>query len=833
MLIFNSKLRAGAALACLALALGGCAIQRIHDNGMDLIQEGRIEEGLQKLDQASKADTDNVAYRNDYLRTRNQATNMLLADASTAQSQGQMGAAQNIYLKVLRIDPENRNAQRALETIARDERHRVILEQARALIAKGDLEEARGALNPVLIENPTNGPAGMLVREIDEQEAKTQTSEPILSGKFRKPISLQFRDANVKMVFEALSRTSGINVLLDKDVSGDIKTSIFVRDVSVKDAIDLILMQTQLEKKILSDNTLYIYPNTATKIKDFKDLKVRSFHLTYADPKNMMGLIKTLFKTKDIVVHEKTSSLIMRDTPEAIHLAEKLIQDQDVADPEVMLEVEVLEVTRARMHDLGLQYPAQMAFGAMIPPTTTTTTNVTTGISSTTTQPGTTLTLGNLRQINRNLISVSPAPAMTLNLMLQDSDTNVLSSPRLRVKNREKAKIMIGERVPIITNSVTPVNGSTPVVTGTVSYQDVGLKFDVEPEIHQDNEVTIKLGLEVSSLGAAVTNSASGSLVYTVGTRNILTSLRLHDGETQILAGLITDSDTSTTDKVPLLGQIPLLGHLFSNDNGKKSKTEIILSITPHLVGSKKIPDAREMEYWSGTESALRSDQVVLKPLGVVSLTGTSPGAATASARQSAGIAQIPSAGAATTANIAPAEALAPGMPLPAGSMSRPPVAKLTLASPPAPEARSAPEDAVVNSSIVFDWAGPEQAKVGDRISVQLNAQSLHGVKALALDVGFDPSVLKALDVSGGNAMKQNNAPLNLTKTIDQVGGGVVVNLTGSGASNSAGLLTLTFEVLAPAKGTTVVLNSVTATMEDGEAQTPALPAPFSISAEQ
>jgi general secretion pathway protein D len=227
--------------------LGGCANQKLHNEGMEMIQEGHVEEGLQKLEQASKAAPDNAPYRGDYLRSRNQSTNTWLAEASNELSQGNLETAKHIYDRVLKIDPENRNAKRALEIIAMDERHKVVLEHARELIKKGDLEEARGSISPILIENPRNGAAADLIREIDEKEAKTQAAEPVLTGKFKKPISLQFKDANIKMVFEALSRISGINVLLDKDVRSDIKASIFVHDVSVAVAIDLLLMQSQLE----------------------------------------------------------------------------------------------------------------------------------------------------------------------------------------------------------------------------------------------------------------------------------------------------------------------------------------------------------------------------------------------------------------------------------------------------------------------------------------------------------------------------------------------------------------------------------------------------------
>jgi general secretion pathway protein D len=365
----------------------------------------------------------------------------------------------------------------------------------------------------------------------------------------------------------------------------------------------------------------------------------------------------------------------------------------------------------------------------------------------------------------------------------------------------------------VITNAVTPVSSGSPVVTGNVQYLDVGLKLEVEPDIRLSNDVAIKVNLDVSTIVKEVQNTMSGTLAYQIGTRNASTLLQLKDGETQILAGLITDNDTSTSDKVPLLGQIPLLGHLFSNDNAQKTKTEIILSITPHIVGSKKIPDAREMEYWSGTDAMLRSDQLMLKPLGEVSLTGTSANAKAAPATQGAGLAPAGVPG------------VRPALP---GAAPLPSVPAFTA---PVPAAKPAAE-AGAASQIAFSWAGPAQAKVGEKITLSVNAQSLQGVKALGFDVGFDPGVLKAVGVSEGDAMKHNNASASLNKTIDQTGGNISVDLKGSGAATGGSLVSLTFEVVAPAQGTSVTLGSINATLESGESQTPAEPVPFSISAE-
>lgn len=759
--------RNAALLLLVAAVMAGCAGQKLHREGMALMEEGRPEEGLVKLEQASKAEPDNLPYRTAWLRNREQTANRLLAAANNERAAGRLDTAQAIYERILKIDPDNSRAMMGLEELALDRRHDAITEEARGLLKKGDLDAARSALKPIFLENPKHGQALLLQRQIDEQVAKGLMAGPSLRAKFKKPVTMQFRDANVKMVFEALSRTSGINVLLDKDVKPDIKTSIFVKDVSVEDAIDLILMQSQLERKIISDNTVFIYPSTPAKIKEYQDLKIRSFHLTNADPKQMLTMIKTLLKTKDIFVHEKTNSLVMRDTPEAIRLAEKMVADQDLADPEVMLEVEVLEISRSRLSEIGIKYPSQLTFTAR---------GAAVGVD--------TPTVNELRQLNGTNIVTSPPLSVTLNMLLQDSDSNLLASPRIRARNREKAKIMIGDRVPVITNAVTPVSTGSPVITGSVQYLDVGLKLEVEPEVHMDNEVSIKVGLEVSSIVKEVLNAVSGTLAYQVGTRNTSTTLRLKDGETQILAGLINDEDRNTANKVPGIGDLPLIGRLFSSHRDNGAKTEIVLSITPRVVGSRRTPNAREVEYWSGTESSLRSDPLVIKPLGTVTVSNA------ASA--------FPGAPAAR-----PQPVIAPG------------------------------NAAVATQPLLLSWQGPNQAKVGDKISLTLNTQSPQGVSSFGFLVGFDPAVLKAADVAEGDFMKQDNSPSDFTKTIDQESGQILVDLKGAADGGDGSVITLMFEVTAATQQSPVTVSRINLSGAGGEALAFTPPAPHFIAVTQ
>lgn len=751
------KFKDNAALLLL-LMLAGCAGDKLHKEGISLIQEGRVEEGLATLEQAAEAEPDDLSIRKDLIQNRGQFINRSLSMANSERAVGNLDAAEVLYRRVLKLAPDDLTARGGIELLVMDRRHNVLMDEASELVKKGELDAAKLLSRPVLLENPKNNRMLKLQRQIEELIAKEQSSVQTLQSKFKKQVTLQFRDADLKMVFEALSRASGINILLDKDIKAGVKASIFVKNVSVVDAIDLLLMQNQMVKKVISDDTLFIYPNSAAKLKDYQDLKIRSFHLVNAEPKQMMTLIKEMLKTKDIYINEKTNSLVMRDTPEAIRLAEKMIHDQDIAEPEVMLEVEVLEIGRSRLSQIGVKFPTQLSFTAL-------------GQAVAAGTP----TLTELRTLNSNSIVTGPALSLAINAMLQDGDTNILASPRIRVRNRDKAKIMIGERVPMITNSLTPQNTGSAVVTGTVQYQDVGLKLEVEPDIHLDHEVSIKIGLEVSSLGTPVTNSA-GSLVYRVGTRNTSTVLRLKDGETQILAGLINDNETNTLDKVPALGEMPLLGHLFSSKNGNKVKTEIILSITPHIVGNVRVPDAREEEYWTGTETTLRSEQLMLK------------------SRPSATL---------------------PAAPRPAARPA-PAVAQPAVAQP----------VAQVAQPVVFSWDGVSQAHVGDLISLSFNAQTPQPAGKFGLQMSFDPAVLKAMDVVEGGYMKP---PATLVKHIEQQAGVITADLSGESGGGSDTLLTLMFEVIAEAPQTAVSVTRITANATGGAQMVPVAPAPHQI----
>ena len=543
--------------------------------------ETRATESQKDLDK----NPESAKLRKDLYINKDSAVFELTAQAEQARSKGDLVLAKALYERVLSFAPDNQSAIFNRDELLKEIEQAKKLEKAKQLANNNQLDKAKNEVHDVLLENPQSKSALSLDDELSEKIGTTNAQPPQLKPTTDKPISLELRDANIKAVFEALSRATGINFILDKDIKPETKATIFIKKLPIDEAIDMVLSSNGLQKKALSDNTALVFPSNQQKLKDYQDLKIRSFYLNNTNAKQVAGMLKSMLKTKDIFIDERINMLVMRDTPEAVRIAEKLVMAVDIADSEVMLDIEVLEVSRSRIQELGIVYPNQLAvIGA-----------------------DTGLTLEALKAVNSGTIGVSPNPAVNFKKTI--GDVNLLSNPRVRVKNNEKAKILVGDKVPIITTTSTANVG----ISENVTYIDVGLKLDIEPKVTLDDFVNIKVGLEVSSLGER-TVTRNGATVFTIGTRSANTALRLKDGETQILAGLIQDDERKSASRLPGLGDIPLIGRLFSNQEDRKSKTEIVLAITPRIITNLALPKAEVSEYWSGTESVITDKPQKLIP---------------------------------------------------------------------------------------------------------------------------------------------------------------------------------------------------------------------------
>lgn len=739
-------------LIVVVVLLGGCATTNpIHEEGLQLVRDGSYERGIARLEQALREEPGNVRLRADLLNARAAASNRLVASANNERIAGRFDVARGFYERALAIDPSSERVRAGLDELRRDQRHAELVKNARAAFEKGDLDGALAGLRPVFAENPLNAPARDLKSRIDDRRTREAMAAPRLEAAFRKPVNLEFRDANIKLVFDALSRSTGINYIFDKDIRPDLRTTIVARQTPLEDAIDLILMTSQLEKKVLGPNTILIYPATPPKIKEYQDLVVKSFYLTSADVKQTQNLLKTLIKTRDIFIDEKLNLIVIRDTPEAVRLAEKLIALHDLGEPEVMLELEVLEVRRSRLLELGIQWPDQL---------------ILTPLPST----GSTVTLRDLDKLTAARTGASLAD-MIITLRKQDGDVNLLANPRVRARNREKARILIGDRVPVITSTAT----ATGFVSQNVQYLDVGLKLEIEPDIHLDGEVGMKVALEVSAITREIVTT-TGLLTYQVGTRNAATALRLKDGETQILAGLISDEDRRSANKVPGLGDLPVLGRLFSSQRDDQQKTEIVLAITPRLIRGLARPELLASEFWSGTETSLRTRPVIL---GTVS---TKDG---------------------QTVTVSPVAAAPVGVG--------------------APGAAAAP----ATGQAMLSLRAPETVKIGQEFKVDLMIRSEGPLRALPSQLGFDPAALEVVDVQEGSFFRQGGASTNFASNVDQKTGRIFVGLTRAGtegAKGEDGVVTITFKARSPRPKSEIRLLAATPVAVGPTAITVALP---------
>ncbi len=546
-----------------------------------------------------QSDPNNAELQINYLRDRNRQVDALLDEADQLRISYQFDAAVQKLYAASQIDPTSERGRKIGAALDQDRRDLATLQEADRMMQRGSYALASERVHRVLAQNPTNAMALQMLKEIDDkrrQQREAKEENIAASSIMRTPVTLQFRDANVRMVFEALSRTSGLNVIFDRDVRADLKTTIFVTNASLQDTVAMILMQNQLDKKQLNANTLFIYPATAAKQLEYQELKVRTFQLSNIEAKQVQAMLKSLLKIKEVVIDERANTVTIRGTPDTVRVAEQMIAAQDLPEPEVMLEVQVLEVSHERLSDLGIEWPNSFTMST----------------------PSTADTWGALHHLPINALNVSGLSA-TANFKLSDTDANLLASPRIRTRNKEKARILIGDKVPVISSSSTP-STSGPSYTQMIQYLDVGIKLEVEPQVYRDGDVGIKLNLEVSNITKTIQsgNSQTGltSLAYQIGTRSASTSLRLRDGESQILGGLISDQDRTTADKVPGLGQLPVLGRLFSDHNGDHVKTEIVLQITPHIVRPQLAADADTQELWSGTDINVHADQLRLDPVG-------------------------------------------------------------------------------------------------------------------------------------------------------------------------------------------------------------------------
>ncbi|MEK6700376.1 MAG: secretin N-terminal domain-containing protein [Nitrospirota bacterium] len=689
----------------LSAALAGCAGSRSFQRGEQYARHGEWDLAVKEYRDANNREPQNIEYRSALLRAEETAANHHYKRARNFVKERKLDQAITELQQALFLNPTNAAIQSALRSILdmkqAEEHYRASLTFAEL----GRLTEAISELNQAVELDPESVKYQEALSKLQKKKTETELDEA-LSLASDKPITINFKNTNIKDVFEFLSKLSGINILFDEEVKAQ-PVTVFVKDVSFQYALNLLLSTNKLFMKKISADTIIIIPKTKAKMDQYQDLMVKTFYLNNAKSKDIVNLLRSMLDTKKVYVNEVLNSITVRDTPEKIKLVEKVIAANDLKEAEVILDVEILEISRSKTLKYGWNFSPSLSASASLQGTSSTSTS---GIS-----------LADLRNSNSNIML--SLPSLVMNLIKQDSDAQTLANPRVRVLNNKQAKFHIGERIPIQTSTIQATTVSQ--VTSTFEYKDVGIKLNIEPTIHLNNTVSLKMNMEISSLGDALDFGTSGKQ-YKFGTRNTDTVINLRDGETVIIGGLIKDEERKGKIKIPILGDIPLLGKFFSSSDDGTIKTDILMSITPNIVRNMELPDKDIQGFWSGTEesydtkplfvtSAAKSSKPVEKPVDKTAVL------------ESMAKREAPTAGA--------GEARKPA--LPAGGVE------------PAPAAAGTP---------VLEIRPPQvPAQVGQEARFEIAAGNVAGLYGAIVTLAYDSKVVEFKAASEGPFLKKDS----------------------------------------------------------------------------
>ena len=508
--------------------------------------------------------------------------------ARTAESSQNYDVAVAEYTKLLRDNPDSKEARLGLERskLRASQDH---FTRARRLSATGSLEEALVEYQLAAELNPGNADierelkdtrlqlrAKVAIREDDKTRLESLIAQSLsapmpgtaLPEDAILPESVVFRDANARDVYSAIGKFTDISVVFDPAFR-DQPVSIDLRNKTLKEALDLLSTSTRTFWRSTADRAIIVIPDTQAKRREYEEEVYKTFYLSNADLKETIDILRIVVDARRIAALTGTNAITIRDTPERINAAGKIIAAIDKARPEVIIDVELLEVNRTHLQEFGLQFASPNAASAP------------TGINGQADINKQGLSLRNLTNLSTADVLLTNLPSLYYRLLKNDAATRILANPQLRTTEGIAAQARFGERVPV------PVTTFAPIAAGGVqtqpitsfNYEPIGVNIDITPRMHHDDAVSLALKVELSS----ISGTGFGGLP-TFGSRSISTVIRLKDGETNMLAGLIRDEERKSFATIPGLGDIPVIGRLFGHNKTETTETDIILTLTPRIV---------------------------------------------------------------------------------------------------------------------------------------------------------------------------------------------------------------------------------------------------------
>jgi general secretion pathway protein D len=739
-----NRLKNGIAALLLVLPLASCASYNAYQKAQGAEKVKDWDNAVVQYEKALEIDPDNMRYRIardraklESSRTHFEKGKTILASAAQANGNDRIRLAQLAATELeitVKLDSTNQFAATELGHAVR------MIQDAMALLS-----------------NDKNS-----IEAMKKRASITKAQPPQLNPASNEPISLSFpHETPVKDIYRALGNAFGINILFDQAVKDD-RISIELKDVTAQQALERVMQAASHFYKVLDEHTIIIIPDNPQARRDYEDLVIQTFYLSNGDAEQVTNVVRTMIEARNVFPLKALNAITIRDTADKVRIAEKIIQANDKAKAEVVVDVELLQMDLDKLRDIGFAIS-----GASGPIVTTGTDADGKPVQFTGVATPSAATLEQLRNLTAGSFSFA-VPTPTYALVKSLSDTHLLANPELRISEGEKATLHIGQRIPVPVSTFTSVapgttNGSTFAPVTSFQYQDVGIKVSMEPRVHHNREVTLKLTVEVSNLGAPV-KTAGQPDQPTFSTRTIESTIRLKDGETNFLAGLIQQTEENSDTDTPFLSDIPILGRLFTQTHKRITRTDLVMTMTPHIIRIPDITDEDVAPMWVGTQNNLTfrgvspriESQAAYDPFTAMS--NQPAGSMRANANDTEG--NNPPEGAGRPVN--------PGVP-PQGSAPTDPFKGPVPNNPPQPEPQVnlnvAPSTATAQMASVSDAAlrlspriGPQPSnlaiKPGEEKVWNVIGMDLDGLSASSIQLHYDPKSIDVSEVMFGDALR-------------------------------------------------------------------------------
>ncbi len=782
----------GALLLAVALSLSACA--SAYRAGQSQAEKGNWDLAVAKFTLALQKDPNNIKYKLSLENARIQASRFHYEEAKKAMAANDLDAAANSLEIAAKYDPANRSASDDLLLV-------------REKIRKRDEEKRRLA-------------------DFEGMKSRAQAQRvpvPVLSPRSPVPITLKFQDSSLEKIFDSLAKIAGVNILFDEGFR-DKKVSINLTGVTFAEALDQITFVNRLFYKVLDQNTLIIVPESPTKRRAYDETVLRTFYLQNADVNETLNMVKSLAKIQTAAANPGLGALTVIGTLDAVALAERIIEANDKPRGEVMIEVQILNVDRDKAKQYGL---ALSNYGAGVTFLPTGGPNPITGEGSEASVSGdkptgfTNVRAHLLSSINLADFVVSVPAQLFAKFLQSDTNTKILASPRLRAAEGKKATLRIGREVPVpvTTFQATATGPSTFSPATSFQYRNVGVNLDITPRVAASGDITLELNAEFSLLGQTTSVGGSGDLP-TFLTRNVSGTLRIRDGETNLIGGLLQTGETDSFSGVFGLQSIPVLNKLFTNRNKQSSESEILISLTPHIVRGPKVTEEDLAGLGVGTVEVPRV------PGARPSLFGPEPTPSPKPTPTPTPVPPPPAGAAPPPSPVAAPPAPSPTGPIPPAPAAPPPNAPPPTTVPPGAAATD-PTGLPLVRPITALFSPPEAAlRVGQTGALGLVVMGAQDVEGVDVVFTYDPTLVEVVDVGAGSLLSLDGSTVATEKELSA--GRARARFTrATGATGSGAIATLTFRALRAGSGT-VVLDSLVIARAQGT-EHPTVPNPGRI----